>query len=38
MNENFVASKIHQLILMSCFDLNELLQEGILFYFILFYL
>ena len=36
MNENFVASKIHQLILMSCFDLNELLQEGILFYFILF--
>ena len=36
MDKNFVASKIHQLIPMSCFDLNELPQEGILFYFILF--
>ena len=36
MDENFVASEIHQLVLMSCFDLNELPQEGILFYFILF--
>ena len=34
MDKNFVASKIHQLIPMSCFDLNELPQEGILFYFI----
>ena len=38
MDKNFVASKIHQLIPMSCFDLNELPQKGILFYFILFYL
>ena len=38
MDKNFVASKIHQLIPMSCFDLNELPQEGILFYSILFYL
>ena len=36
MDENFVASEIHQLVPMSCFDLNELPQEGILFYFILF--
>ena len=35
MDENFVASKIHQLVPMSCFDLNELPQV-ILFYFILF--
>ena len=35
MDENFVASEIHQLVPMSCFDLNELPQEGILFYFIL---
>ena len=34
MDENFVASEIHQLVPMSCFDLNELPQEGILFYFI----
>ena len=34
MDENFVASEIHQLVSMSCFDLNELPQEGILFYFI----
>ena len=32
MDENFVASEIHQLVPMSCFDLNELPQEGILFY------
>ena len=38
MDENFVASEIHQLVPMSCFDLNELPQEGILFYSILFYL
>ena len=38
MDENFVASEIHQLVSMSCFDLNELPQEGILFYSILFYL
>ena len=36
MDENFVASEIHQLVSMSCFDLNELPQEGILFYSILF--
>ena len=36
MDENFVASEIHQLVPMSCFDLNEL-PQGILFYFILFY-
>ena len=35
MDENFVASEIHQLVPMNCFDLNELPQEGILFYFIL---
>ena len=35
MDENFVASEIHQLVPMSCFDLNEL-PQGILFYFILF--
>ena len=33
MNENFVVSEIHQLVPMSCFDLNEL-PQGILFYFI----
>ena len=36
MDENFVASEIHQLVPISCFDFNELPQEGILFYFILF--
>ena len=35
MDGNFVASEIHQLVPMSCFDLNEL-PQGILFYFILF--
>ena len=34
MDENFVASEIHQLVPMNCFYLNELPQEGILFYFI----
>ena len=37
MDENFVASEIHQLVLMSCFDLNELPQEGILFYSFFFF-
>ena len=32
MDENFVVSEIHQLVPMSCFDLNELPQVGILFY------
>ena len=32
MDENFVASEIHQLVPMSCVDLNELPQEGIIFY------
>ena len=36
MDENFVASETHQLVPMSCFDLNELPQEGILFYFLFF--
>ena len=31
MDENF-ASEIYQLVPMSCFDLNELPQEGILFH------
>ena len=38
MDENFVASEIHQLVPMSCFDLNELPQEGILFYYIYIFL
>ena len=38
MDKNFVASEIYQLVPMSCFDLNELPQEGLLFYSILFYL
>ena len=38
MDENFVASEIHQLVPMSCFDLNELPQEGILFYYIYIYI
>ena len=32
MDENFVASETQQLVPMSCFDLNELPQVGILFY------
>ena len=36
MDENFVASETQQLVPMSCFDLNELPQEGTLFYLILF--
>ena len=36
MDENFVASETQQLVPMSCFDLNELPQEGTLFDLILF--
>ena len=35
MDENFVASETQQLVPMSCFDLNELPQVGILSYLIL---